>query len=51
MSPEHLHELVPDLTERDIYVCGPPGMATFLERNVRAAGVPRRQLHIERFAL
>lgn len=51
MSPEHLRELVPDLTERDIYVCGPPGMATFLERNVRAAGVPRRQLHIERFAL
>jgi predicted ferric reductase len=51
LSPEHLHELVPDLAERDVYVCGPPGMTDFAVRNVRAAGVPRRHIHIERFAL
>lgn len=51
MSPEHLQELVPDIVERDIYICGPPGMARFLERNVRAANVPRSHIHIERFAL
>jgi predicted ferric reductase len=51
MSPEHLHELVPDIEERDVYVCGPPGMARFIERNVRASNVPRNQIHIERFAL
>jgi predicted ferric reductase len=51
MSPEHLRELVPDLVEREIYICGPPGMDRFLERNVRAADVPRNQIHIERFAL
>ena len=51
LSPEHLHELVPDLAERDVYVCGPPGMTDFAVRNVRRAGVPRSHIHIERFAL
>jgi len=51
LSPEHLLELVPDLAERDVYVCGPPGMTEFAVRNVRAAGVPRRHIHVERFAL
>ena len=51
LSPEHLHELVPDLAERDVYVCGPPGMTDFAVRNVRRAGVPRRHIHVERFAL
>ena len=51
LSVEHLHELVPDLAERDVYVCGPPAMANAIERNVRAAGVPRRLVHVERFTL
>jgi len=51
LSPEHLLELVPDLAERDVYVCGPPGMTDFAVRSVRAAGAPRRHIHIEKFAL
>jgi predicted ferric reductase len=51
LAPEHLLELVPDLVERDVYVCGPPGMTEFAVKNVRAAGVPRRRIHVERFAL
>ena len=51
LSPEHLRELVPDLAEREVYLCGPPAMADAIEKNVRRAGVPRRHLHIERFAL
>jgi predicted ferric reductase len=51
LSPAHLRELVPDIAERDVYVCGPPGLADALEQNVRAAGVPRRFIHAERFAL
>ena len=51
LSPEHLVELVPDLGERDVYVCGPPGMTDAVVRNVRAAGVSRRRVHVERFAL
>jgi predicted ferric reductase len=51
MSPEHLRELVPDLAERDIYVCGPPRMADFIVQNVRAAGIAAKRIHLERFAL
>lgn len=51
LSPEHLRTLVPDLAERDVYLCGPPAMTSVTERRLRAAGVPRRRLHVERFAL
>ena len=51
LSPEHLRELVPDITERDVFISGPPGMVGRIEHNVRQAGVPRRQVHTERFAL
>lgn len=50
LSPEHLQELVPDIAERDVYVCGPPAMAEATVRNVRRANVPSRHVHIERFA-
>jgi predicted ferric reductase len=51
LSPEHLDELVPDLAEREVYLCGPPAMTSVTEKRLRAAGVPRRRLHVERFAL
>jgi ferredoxin-NADP reductase len=50
LTPAHLRELVPDIRERDVYVCGPPALTDALERNVRGAGVPRRSIHTERFA-
>jgi len=51
LSPEHLSRLVPDLPEREVYLCGPPAMTAVTEKRLRAAGVPRRRLHVERFAL
>ncbi len=51
LAPAHLLELVPDITERDVFLCGPPAMAAFIRKNVREARVPRRQVHAERFAL
>ena len=51
LSPEHLRELVPDITEREVYVCGPPAMTNAIARNVRKAHVPARFIHVERFAL
>jgi predicted ferric reductase len=51
LTAPHLHELVPDLSERDVFVCGPPGLADVVKREVRRAGVHRRNLHAERFAL
>lgn len=51
LAPGELSRLVPDLTERDVYVCGPPGMTTAVLRGLRELGVPRRQIHHERFSL
>ena len=51
LGPTHLREVVPDLDERDVFVCGPPAMIDSSVRNVRAAGVRRRHIHAERFAL
>src|SRR5438270_751639 len=51
LSPRHLRELVPDIAERQVYVCGPPAMAEALERNVRRADVPAAFIHTEKFAL
>jgi ferredoxin-NADP reductase len=51
LSPAHLRELVPDLSDRDVYVCGPPGMTDAIVGTLRSAGVPRRHIHSERFAL
>ena len=51
LTPEHLLELVPDLVERDVFLCGPPAMAASILKNVRDARVPRGQIHAERFAL
>ncbi len=51
LSPAHLKELVPDIEERDVFLCGPPAMTEVLAQNVRGAHVPRRHIHTERFAL
>jgi predicted ferric reductase len=45
-----LRRLVPDLAERDVYLCGPPGMTETAIRSLRRAGVPRRRIHHESFA-
>jgi ferredoxin-NADP reductase len=51
LTPAHLQELVPDLAEREVYVCGPPAMADAARKSVRKAHVPSRYIHTERFAL
>jgi predicted ferric reductase len=42
--------LVPDVLERDVYVCAPAPMMRTTEEALRTLGVPRRQIHAERFA-
>lgn len=41
--------LVPDLAERDVYVCGPPGWTESLRRAALAAGLHPDHLHVETF--
>ncbi|MCW2764635.1 MAG: putative oxidoreductase [Nocardioides sp.] len=41
---------VPDVAERDVYVCGPAEWTESVRRTTEAAGLPPEQLHIETFA-
>jgi predicted ferric reductase len=40
---------VPDIAERDVYVCGPEGWAEQVRRTTEAAGVPSERFHAESF--
>jgi ferredoxin-NADP reductase len=51
LSPAALRSMVPDLTGRDVFMCGPPGLMAAVRQSLRAAGLPRHQLHEERFDL
>jgi predicted ferric reductase len=50
-GPDSLGALVPDLTERDVYVCGPPAMTSAVLSALRTLKVPSHQVHAERFGL
>ena len=52
VSRELLDALLPPDRERWSYlVCGPPGMADSAEAGLRALGIPRGAIRVERFAL
>jgi predicted ferric reductase len=46
-----LLRLVPDVAERDVYLCGPARLIAALEHDLRELGVPRSHVHAETFAL
>lgn len=45
-----LADLVPDVAEADVYVCGPAGFVDSVLADARAAHVPAEQIHHEQFA-
>lgn len=44
-----LRHWVPDLADRDVYVCGPDFWAEQVRRSALVAGVPRERFHLESF--
>jgi predicted ferric reductase len=50
LGPRILLAAVPDVRERDVYVCGPRELVEGVLPSLRALGVPARQVHVERFA-
>jgi predicted ferric reductase len=50
LSAERLRALVPDLTDRDVYLCGSPAMTRTTRASLAHAGVPRGHIVTERFA-
>jgi predicted ferric reductase len=51
LSASALARLIPDVAERDAFVCGPPGMVDATRASLLAAGLPARHIFSERFAL
>ncbi|KMO93997.1 ferredoxin reductase family protein [Streptomyces roseus] len=49
LAPQALRALVPDLSDRDVYLCGPPGMADATTAALLRAGVPAESIHTECF--
>jgi len=46
-----LAAMVPDIAQRDVYICGPPPMTAAVVSAMRELEVPRGQVHYERFGL
>ncbi|MFB7506521.1 ferredoxin reductase family protein [Streptomyces broussonetiae] len=51
LAPGELARMVPDIADRDVFLCGPPGMMTAVLRSLGDLDVPGRQVHFERFSL
>ena len=45
-----LERLVPDVRDRDVYLCGPAPMMQRVEESLERLGLPSSQIHAERFA-
>ncbi|HLM51550.1 MAG TPA: hypothetical protein VK279_13475 [Solirubrobacteraceae bacterium] len=50
LTPASLTDLVPDLPERDVYVCGPDGFTAAVRTAAQSAGVRPERIHDEAFA-
>jgi predicted ferric reductase len=49
LDQRHLRQLVPDIAERDVYVCGPEDLGQALVLAARRLGVPEDHIHREQF--
>jgi ferredoxin-NADP reductase len=50
MTGENLRRLVPDVADRDVYLCASPGFSAAVRTALQDAALPRRRLHEEVFA-
>ena len=50
LEPRALRRLVPDIHDRDIYICGPTGMMQRVLSGLRWLRIPSAQIHYERFS-
>ena len=50
LSQQRLMRLIPDLRERDVFLCGPQPMMVAAQRSLRHAGLPSRRIHLESFS-
>lgn len=51
LGPDHLGRLVPDLADREVFLCGPPGLTADVLRTLTELRVPQSLVHHESFVL
>ncbi|WEH14055.1 ferric reductase-like transmembrane domain-containing protein [Streptomyces sp. VNUA24] len=51
LAAGELRRMVPDITDRDVFLCGPPPMMNAVLGSLRELDVPKPQIHFERFSL
>lgn len=49
LRPQWLASAVPDIAERDVFLCGPTSLEETVVRSLRQLGLSGRQIHRERF--
>ncbi len=49
-APRALAQMVPDIRQRDVFVCGPRDLVDDVLASLGQLRVPPRQVHVERFA-
>ncbi|MEU6676483.1 ferredoxin reductase family protein [Streptomyces sp. NPDC046925] len=51
LAPRELRRMVSDIADRDVFLCGPPPMMNAVLGTLDQLGVPKQQIHFERFSL
>ncbi|MCQ4211358.1 ferredoxin reductase family protein [Streptomyces longispororuber] len=51
LAPRKLKRMVPDIADRDVFLCGPPPMMNAVLGTLDELHVPKQQIHFERFSL
>jgi ferredoxin-NADP reductase len=50
LSAEAIGQAVPDIGDRDVFICGPNGFLSHVRSSLRRLGLRGDQVHAERFA-
>ncbi len=51
LDEEKIQRLVPDVTSREVFLCGPPPMMEAVKHMLVGLGVPQSRIHFEKFSL
>jgi predicted ferric reductase len=51
LDKEKVSKLVPDLSSREVFLCGPPMMMKFVRNSLSELNVPKSRIHFEKFVL
>jgi predicted ferric reductase len=51
LTPEIIKASVPDVADRDVFLCGPPPMMKAVRQQLESAGVPKQHVMYEKFQL